>query len=166
MHVLLLPGSLSPLLALGPLIFSVHPRAYRADPVLCWVFIPPLSCWPRESEPFLALLSSCPISLPQLSHIFSHCKCVHRSLLWWRLYRWSSADGLEGPTKPSWLLQAKQSSRVRRPPSGVNRPGFPMFACIVFSVSYQPLFLYLIPACHLVICIMLLCAYLIFFVLH
>ncbi|KZR95559.1 Uncharacterized protein APZ42_010664, partial [Daphnia magna] len=53
------------------------------------------------------------------------------SLSWWRLYRWPSAGGLEGPIKPSRLQQAKQRSCTFRPLSVVQiGPVSPMYIYI------------------------------------
>jgi hypothetical protein len=108
------------IIALGPLSF-IGRLWENVQLIMSWVAsLLSLAGQGRVSQfyhPSLLPSSNSILSMPQ---IFPLQLRVIPSLSWWKLYRWPSAGGLEGPTKPSWLQQAKQRSCTFHPLSVVQ----------------------------------------------
>jgi hypothetical protein len=79
------------------------------------------------------------ISILSMPQIFPLKLRAIPSLFWWRHYRWPSAGGLEGSTKPSWLQQAKQRSCTLRPLSVAQ----------IGPVSLMYIYLVITHVCHI-----------------
>ena len=79
------------------------------------------------------------ISILSMPQIFPLKLRAIPSLFWWRHYRWPSAGGLEGSTKPSWLQQAKQRLGTLRPLSVAQ----------IGPVSLMYIYLVITHVCHI-----------------